>query len=108
MAEEAFALFWQHRVIMNVVPPSDEESSSAGEQTQERDIAIYARYPDQNVLADGWAIGGDRYLAGRPAAMRIPLGEGQVVLIGFRPDTRAQSQNAFKLLFNPLYAAAVR
>jgi hypothetical protein len=108
MADEAFALFWQHRVIMNVVPPSDEESSSAGEQTQERDIAIYARYPDQNVLADGWAIGGDRYLAGRPAAMRIPLGEGQVVLIGFRPDTRAQSQNAFKLLFNPLYAAAVR
>jgi hypothetical protein len=93
---------------LNVLPPAGEESSSAGEQTQERDIDIYARYPEENVLADGWAIGGDRYLADRPAAMRVPLGDGQVVLLGFRPDTRAQSRNAFKMLFNPLYAAAAR
>jgi hypothetical protein len=30
-----------------------------------------------------------------------------VVLIGFTPDTRGQSQNAFKLLFNPLYASTI-
>jgi hypothetical protein len=108
MAEASHALFWQHGLVMDVVPPADEESSSAGEKSQERDIVVYARFAEENVLADGWAIGGDRYLAGRPAAMRVPLGEGQVVLIGFRPDTRAQSRNAFKLLFNPLFAAAGR
>lgn len=69
---------------------------------------VQARYPDERVLAYGWAIGGDRYLGGQPAAMRVPLGRGQLVLIGFRPDTRAQSRNAFKMLFNPIYAAAGR
>lgn len=108
MADHGAALFWQHALVMDVIPPAEEALSAAGEKRQERDIVIYARFPEQDVLADGWAIGGDRYLGGRPAAMRVPLGKGQVVLLGFRPDTRAQSRNAFKLLFNPLYAATSR
>lgn len=106
MAEEGHALFWQHGLVMNIVPPASEENSAQGEQRLERDIDVYARFPTEDILADGWEIGADRYLAGQPAAMRVPLGEGRVVLIGFRPDTRAQSRNAFKLLFNPLFAAA--
>ncbi len=35
-------------------------------------------------------------------------GAGQVVLLGFRPDTCGQSRNVFKLLFNPLYASTVK
>ncbi len=108
MEAEATALFWQHGLVMDVIPPAEEESSAAGEMRQERDIVVYARFPEEELLADGWAIGEDRYLAGNPAALRAPLGRGQVVLIGFRPDTRGQSRNAFKLLFNPLYAAASR
>jgi hypothetical protein len=102
------ALFWQHGMVMDIISPAAEQSSAAGDLQQERDIVVYARFPEEEILADGWVIGEDRYLAGQPAAMRVPLGQGQVVLIGFRPDTRAQSRNAFKLLFNPLFAAAGR
>ena len=108
MAGNATALFWQHGLVMDIIPPAEEESSAVGELRQERDIVVYARFPEEEILADGWAIGEDRYLAGSPAAMRVPFGRGQVVLIGFQPDTRGQSRNAFKLLFNPLYAAASR
>ena len=107
MAPESTALFWRHGLVMNIVPAAGEGSSAAGSQKLEHDISVYARFADEKVLADGWAIGGDRYLAGRPAAMRVPLGRGQVVLIGFRPDTRGQSANAFKLLFNPLFAPTI-
>ena len=99
------ALFWQHALVMDIVSPAEEEHSAAGSLNQDRNIDVYAHFPEEDILADGWAIGEERYLAGKPAAMRVPLGQGQVVLIGFRPDTRAQSRNAFKLLFNPLYKA---
>jgi hypothetical protein len=108
MDANATALFWRHGLVMEIIPAAKEESSAAGEMRQERDIVVYASFPEDDVLADGWVIGEDRYLAGRPAVIRVPLGRGQVVLIGFRPDTRGQSRNAFKLLFNPLYAAASR
>jgi hypothetical protein len=106
MKDEATALFWQHGLVMDIIPAAKEPSSAAGEMSMERDIDVYARFPEEEILVDGWAIGEDRHLAGRPAAMRVPLGRGQVVLIGFRPDTRGQSRNALKLLFNPIYAAA--
>ena len=64
------------------------EMSSAGEQKVERDLVGYARFPEEETLIDGWAIGAEKYLAGKPAAIRAPLGQGQVVLLGFRPDTR--------------------
>jgi hypothetical protein len=107
MAEEATALFWRHGLAMDVVEAAKELSSANGEQKLERDIVVYARFPEEDLLVDGWAIGEETHLGGRPAALRAPLGEGQVVLIGFRPDTRGQSRNAFKLLFNPLYAATL-
>jgi hypothetical protein len=108
MAATGAALFWQHGMVMDIVPPAGEQSSAAGDLQQERDLVVYTRFPEKDILADGWVIGEDRHLAGRPAAMRVPLGQGQIVLIGFRPDTRGQSRNAFKLLFNPLFAAASR
>jgi hypothetical protein len=108
MADRGSALFWQHALVMDILPPAEEPASVAGEKRQQRDIVVYARFPEENILADGWAIGADRYLAGQPAAMRVLLGAGQVVLLGFTPDTRGQSRNAFKLLFNPLFAAAER
>jgi ribosomal protein S18 acetylase RimI-like enzyme len=65
---------------------------------------VYARYAD-DPLASGWALGAAEYVGGRPAAVRIPVGEGSVVLIAFEPQFRGQPHNTFKLLFDPLYAA---
>ena len=105
MERESSATFWRSSVAMDVIPPSSVEHSAEGSRTLERDLVVYARFPEQNLRLDGWAIGADDMLSGRPAALRMPLGKGQVVLISFSPDTRAQSRNAFKLLFNPLFAS---
>ncbi len=67
---------------------------------------VYARYSRGDVLASGWVNGADEYVAGRAAAVRVPVGSGQVVLMAFEPHFRGQPHNTFKLLFGPLFAAA--
>ncbi|MFH1834117.1 MAG: peptidase M14, partial [bacterium] len=101
MAENAVAFFVQSQVF-RVVPPA-----SGGGQQAERDVTVFARYAEREPLASGWANGAERYLAGAPAGVRLPLGQGQVVLVGFEPHFRGQPHNTFKLLFNPLYAATM-
>lgn len=108
MDREAVATTWRHALVMEVIEAAREKSSQAGEQILTQQAVVFARFPTENVRADGWVIGETRYLAGRPAAVRVPLGKGQVVLLGFRPDTRGQSRNTFKLLFNPLFASTAR
>ena len=63
--------------------------------------------PDAYDAASGWALGGERYLAGRAAGVRIPIGSGQVVLHAFEPAFRAQPHGTYKLLFNPLFASTI-
>jgi hypothetical protein len=108
MPEEGVALFWRHGVAMQVLPAASESSSAAGEQRLDQNLNVFASFPEDSLLIDGWAIGAKRYLGGRPAALQAPVGDGAVVLIGFRPDTRGQPRNAFKLLFNPLFASTIR
>jgi hypothetical protein len=108
MAKEGSATFWRHGLVMDIIPAASEKQSAEGEQKLEQDIVVYARFPKEDIRLDGWAIGEKRFLAEKPAAVRAPLGNGQVVLIGFTPDTRGQSRNAFKLIFNPLYASTIK
>lgn len=63
--------------------------------------------PEGSVLLSGWALGEDEYLADRPAAVRVGMGQGEVFLLGLRAGFRGQPRATFKLLFNPLYAAAM-
>jgi hypothetical protein len=58
-----------------------------------------AGYGEKNLLASGWLLG-EKYLVKRSALADVPMGKGRAVLFGMRPQYRAQSYQAFKLLFN--------
>ena len=65
---------------------------------------VIARYPDDeaDIPVSGY-IKGAELLERRAAVVEYRVGEGRVVLIGFRPQHRAQTVRTFKLLFNSLY-----
>ena len=59
-------------------------------------------YAQKNLLASGW-LSGERVMAGKPAAVEAPLGEGRVILFGFRPQFRGQTFGTFRLVLNALW-----
>ena len=69
-------------------------------------VEVFSRYADRDWLLSGWDLGGADYLAGKAAGVRVPMGRGQVVLLGFTPHFRGQARNTYKLLFNPILQAA--
>jgi Zinc carboxypeptidase len=70
------------------------------------DVSVIARYPDHDPLRSGW-IQGDEHLRQRIAAAEVKFDRGRIVLIGFRPQFRAQPLNTFKLLFNAIHESAL-
>jgi hypothetical protein len=66
-------------------------------------VTVVARYPSEadRVLASGWVLRPDQ-IAGRAALVEVKQGQGRVILFGFRPQYRGQSQATFPLLFNSL------
>jgi hypothetical protein len=69
---------------------------------------VVARYPDndKDLLISGYLEGGE-LLAKRAAVVEFEVGDGKVILIGFRAQHRAQPLRTFKLLFNTLYSLEV-
>jgi hypothetical protein len=63
------------------------------------------RYADTDLLMSGWEVGAQEHLAGRPAVVRVRAGDGQAVLIGFRPQFRAQPTGTYKLFLNAILGA---
>jgi hypothetical protein len=59
------------------------------------------RFQNRDLLHSGWLIG-EKHLSGKDAMVRARLGQGQVILIGFRPQHRCQTHGTFKLFFNAL------
>ena len=70
------------------------------------DGGAIASYATGDPLLSGLLIGPDK-IAGQGAIVRVPIGEGQVVLFGFRPHFRAQARGTYKLLFNALYSSVL-
>ncbi len=96
MQSEA-AVSFQESQAFAVVPPASE-----GDRVAERRVDVIARYAEKDLLMSGWALGAERHIADRPAVVRVPLGEGQVILVGFRPQFRGQPRGTFKLIFNSI------
>jgi hypothetical protein len=63
--------------------------------------AVIAKFVDKDVLQSGWLLG-EEVIAGRPTMLSVPVGQGRIVLIGFRVQHRDQTHGTYKLLFNAL------
>ncbi len=97
--------------IVGVVPaagassvPAWFERGSMAFDTPDPTVEVLANYAPFPLLA-GWAIGAD-LIAGRPAALRVPMGAGDIVLFGFRPNYRGQSAATWPMLFRTLRGAS--
>ncbi len=66
---------------------------------------VVATYPEFNPLMSGW-LEGEKRIRQKAALLEVILGDGRVVLFGFKPQHRGQSQGTFKLLFNAIFYSA--
>lgn len=64
-------------------------------------VDILTTYIERDLLQSGWLLG-EQVIAKKAAAVSVKLGEGKVVLFGFRPQHRDQTHGTFKLVFNTL------
>ncbi len=64
-------------------------------------VEVIATYADRDVLQSGWLLG-ESLIAKKAAMVAVSYGAGRVVLIGFRPQHRAQTHGTYKLVFNAL------
>ncbi|MGB3463795.1 MAG: hypothetical protein WBA74_00935, partial [Cyclobacteriaceae bacterium] len=64
---------------------------------------IIATYQKKNLLKSVYAQNAEKYIGGKIAALKMPVGSGDVILFGFRPQFRGQSHNTYKMIFNTFY-----
>ena len=66
-----------------------------------QDVEILTTYIERDILQSGWLLG-EQVIAKKAAAVSVKLGQGKVVLIGYRPQHRDQTHGTFKMVFNAL------
>jgi len=63
-------------------------------------------YAAEDLLMSGWSLGTE-HIASKSAMARVPHGDGEVILFGFRPQFRGQPRGTYKLIFNALHGATI-
>jgi hypothetical protein len=102
MPETAAAFFVHSRAFEPLKPAEAGEHKGPAPP-----IEVAVRYAAEDLLLSGWALGEESHLGGKAAVLRVRLGEGEVVLVGFRSQFRGQPRGTFKLLFNALLGSTV-
>ena len=69
------------------------------------DAHSVASFTTDQPLLSGWILGG-QFLKGTSVIAQEPVGKGNLILFGFRPQYRAQSEGTYKFLFNALLYSA--
>lgn len=77
------------------------------EKAPEPPVETLVSYAKDDLLMSGWALGEKKAIGGKSAAMRVQLGEGDIVLFSFRPQFRGQPRGTYKLIFNAIYGSTV-
>jgi hypothetical protein len=78
------------------------EEGPAFEVTDPSRATTVASYPTTRApLLSGWLLGGER-LAGKAALVDVRRGKGHVVLFGFRPQYRGQSEATYSLIWRAI------
>jgi len=90
MPEWALVVFFGDSQVYEVTRSDDGE-----------EIDRVASYPERDILQSGQLDGEDQ-ISERAAMLSVGHGEGDVVLIGFRTQHRAQTHGTYKFLFNAL------
>ena len=82
--------------------PAFEVTNDPKSSVPASNVRVIASYPaDKDPLLSGWLLGGDR-LKGKAALVEVTMGKGRIILFGFRPQYRAQSEATYPLFFNSL------
>lgn len=98
MPEEA-AGFFANSPAFEIFPSHSQEGQNRPE--------IVGKYADDNVVLSGWMLG-EEYLKNKAAVLRVTLGRGNVILLGFRVQHRGQTVGTFKLLFNSIFSSILK
>lgn len=108
MQEEVAASFVRSRAFQ--FPSLSRKREGGWAEVQEApkaNVEVIARYAEKDILMSGWAMGENKYLKGKAAMVRVPMGKGSVILYGFRTQFRGQARGTYKLLFNALQGSTM-
>ena len=91
------AAFFDAPIAFQTAPPAADVQRS-----------VIAWYPDdaKDILISGYERGAER-LERHAAVVSFTKGKGKIVMFGFRPQFRAQTEGTFQLLFNAILWAAM-
>jgi hypothetical protein len=82
--------------------PEDQDAGLTAAQARSRPRVVLGFHQNRDSLRlSGLLVSGEE-LAGRPAVLDVPVGQGHVVLFAIRPFWRWETQGSFALVFNTI------